>query len=85
MDITNLTLQIEKLSPKNGDVIVLKYPADTQGNRIDFRHSLEDLSQRLQAPNRPDLVVMLVEDLWEIRNIDEEEMKRFGWIKITRI
>lgn len=82
---TDLDLEIEKLSPRDGDILAVYFPTDIGNSDLNtFKEHMNDLATTLKA-TKPNLTVLLLPQGYNMKHLDEEMMKREGWVSIIRI
>lgn len=85
MTTDNLELEIEKLSPKDGDILAVYFPTDISSSALNtFQQHMNDLATTLKA-TKPNLTILLLPQGYNMKHLDEEMMKKEGWVSIIRI
>lgn len=82
MSLTNAEIRraLKKMRVSSGDVILLK-----QGTKLAEIESIEQMMELLKQSGRKDIVVIVVDDMEDIRSIPEREMSQHGWYRRERI
>lgn len=70
-------LAFQKLSPKSGDLIFIKFPDDIAHEQMSL------FARGLQQHIPKDVLVMCAHHGAEIEQISEEQMNRMGWYRKT--
>ena len=79
MNLDNILVDIEKISPQNGDIILLKL--NTRDTRLDF-NQLGDIMQKLseKEPCKGKLI-LAIDSTITLESVPEETMNKYGWFK----
>lgn len=75
--------KLEKLSPQNGDVIVVRADGHGLGGIFHLNEELLRLRQHLDKTNRSQCALFLVGKDVKIEHISPEEMRKLGWARIV--
>lgn len=70
------------LSPKGGDIIVLKVGSDA--TREDIESRLRSLRKALDELGHTDVGIVVVGHFDDIRLLRSSDMRKLGWIRVER-
>lgn len=79
MNLDDILVGIEKVSPQDGDIILLKL--NTQDDRLDLKQ-LETIMKELSEkdPCKGKLILAIDSNL-TLESVPEETMNKYGWFK----
>lgn len=76
----NLRVSFQKLSPQEGDVIVMRFPVGSSPS--DRGYLAEMLSQmKEQDFLPPEVAIIMLPEGYNIEVLSEEQMGNFGWMR----
>lgn len=80
MDIAEFKFQVERLQPKENDIILLRYPEGVEpGDVGDYLTAIG-----MAMEDRPSLLVVALPHGWDLKALDEREMGDYGWVRADR-
>lgn len=72
----DLKISVEKLEPKDGDMIVVRYERPN--------HVMFEKFYKMMKNLRPDLTIIFAHNNTNLEHINKETMNKLGWTKISR-
>lgn len=78
--IRNIARTMRKMHIANGDVILVK-----MGTNFAKKEHIEDFVKAGGKMGLDKVVIMVVDELDDIRKLDEKEMNKYGWYKMDSL
>lgn len=74
--------KLEKLSPKDGDVIIVRASGNGMSGIFHLNEELIRLKHHLEKTNRPRCTILLVGKDTKVECLSPETMLKFGWARV---
>ena len=75
-----LRVSFEKISPKEGDVVVMRFPhGSTSEERAYLAEMLAQMNDRGVFPG--DVAILILPEGYNLELLSDEQMQEFGWMR----
>lgn len=75
---SNLRISFQKMSPKEGDIIVMRFP---NGSTVEERNYIADMLSQLDSTQLlpANVAIMILPDGYNLEVLSKEQMNALGW------